>query len=273
MLCTIDFSAFFTDDHHSLSSAMSRADYLTKYLLGDSKKKKLKKKKKNEEDSTRSIVITDEPDPIISNVPEPEPEEGEDEFTPVNVEVKNNFKGFKRIDGVEIKPKEDSAPQTIYRDSSGLVVDIEARKKQLAELKQQQQVDKVAKQQLVNLGEAEKIEKEKLEKRLKSSKSFNISKEDDQYNTIMKAKRRFDDPLQNFQSEPQSVDVSNTGRPNYNKGISPANRFNIKAGYFWDGIDRSNGFEELLMRKRTEEQAKKFDSSVNQSYNDYDYDL
>lgn len=251
---------------------MSRADYLAKYLLGDSKKKKVKKKKK--EDSSRSIVVTEEPDPIISNVPEPEPEEeGEDEFTPVNVEVKNNFKGFKRIDGVEIKPKEESASQTVYRDSSGLVVDIEARKKQLEELKQQQQADKVAKQQQVNQGEAEKIAKQKLEENLKSSKSFNISKEDEQYNTIMKAKRRFDDPLQNFQSEPQSVDVSNTGRPNYNKGISPANRFSIKAGYFWDGIDRSNGFEELLMRKRTEEKAKKFDSSVNQSYNDYDFDL
>lgn len=257
-----------------LPKAMSRADYLAKYLLGDaSKKKKLKKNLKKE--PSKSIIITEDPDPILNTVPEPE-DEVEEEFKPVNVEVKNNFKGFKRIDGEAIKtekPEQSEQPQTIYRDSSGLKIDIEARKKQLEELKELQLAEKAAKQQQINQSEVEKLQQKQLAENLKKSQTFHISKQDEQYNSIMRAKRRFDDPLQSFQSETAPADISLTGRPNYSKGISPANRFTIKAGYFWDGIDRSNGFEELLMRKRNEEQAKKFDSSINESYNDYDFDM
>ncbi|ODV68989.1 hypothetical protein HYPBUDRAFT_105831 [Hyphopichia burtonii NRRL Y-1933] len=270
---------------------MSRAAYLEKYLSGGtSKKEKKKSKDKSKFKSSANPTVIVQQDPVIHHEDESDNEvkpndDPENEFGPVKVSVGSSklSKGFKRIDGTEI-PKDSSdqkqqkQPQnnqtTVYRDSSGRIIDIEAKRKSLLEAQKQKEIDEQNRQQTINQGEADKLLQAEFETKLSNSKSFQVSKSDEGYIRHMKSKERFDDPLQVFDDKvkTKTSSTSKTGRPTYNKGIHPPNRFGIKAGFFWDGIDRSNGFEELIMRKRNEISVAKFSNSINESYNDYDFD-
>ncbi|CAH2355807.1 pre-mRNA-splicing factor Cwc26p [[Candida] railenensis] len=246
---------------------MSKADYLSKYLDGGSKKKsKSKSKSKSKKDSPSIVVVEGSVGiPDEKNLEDDEDEELSDEQpVRVNSGASKPFKGFKRIDGKQIETKKDMDPSdslvlptqtTVYRDSTGRIIDIGQSRNELKQSKlEQEELDKKRRQQLVET-DLSRIQKKQEEENLENATSFTVSKDDQQYNSRLKQENRFDDPLSTFQKSGRasaSLGISLTGNPTYDKGISPANRFGITAGWFWDGIDRSNGFEELVMRKRNE---------------------
>ncbi|KAG7662773.1 CWC26 [[Candida] subhashii] len=252
---------------------MSRADYLSKYLNSSSqednnnkKQKKKKKSKKHEISTLESNIIVEKPDyhQLEDNGNEEILEDIEsseyNEHMPVKVDIptKKINRGFKRIDtGTTVDSslthpsKEQKVQQeTVYRDSSGRIIDIEARKAQF---------------------EADKLQQEESKKvtEIRSTPEEQIRQEKQSFKQKLS---NFEDPLLSFQDEKKEVfEDANFSKFVYNKGINPPNRFGIPAGYFWDGIDRSNGFEELMMRKQTETSFKKLDSSINETY-ELDYD-
>ena len=60
------------------------------------------------------------------------------------------------------------------------------------------------------------------------------------------------DPMASFfENEEEVSTLTISGKPRYKGRILPPNRFGILPGYRWDGVDRSNGFENKLLRARS----------------------
>lgn len=67
-----------------------------------------------------------------------------------------------------------------------------------------------------------------------------------------------DPMLEYFRQKEREKDGSRQ-KPIY-KGPHPPNRYNIRPGYRWDGVDRSNGFEKKLMDKNAGKKANEHES-------------
>lgn len=226
----------------------SRAELLARYLSGSDSKKRKKKSRKPTSAASTSIII-DVPiidQPVEDELPEVIPD---DETVPVKVELASTKinKGFKRIDNGAIVTKEPekltnqqltNQSQTVYRDSSGKIIDINERKQEFEAKKAQDGQSKFTE---IRLNEEEQLKQAK-----------------EKYKPPVD---EFDDPMSLFESNRKSTDDYT-----YTKGINPVNRYHIKAGFFWDGIDRSNGFEQLKIRQLNEVKYKLIESSINASY-------
>lgn len=69
---------------------------------------------------------------------------------------------------------------------------------------------------------------------------------------------RWGDPMAHL-ARKKSSEPAVKKRPEWNKPYPP-NRFNIKPGHLWDGVDRSNGFEKTYFERQNTLQAKKVEA-------------
>ncbi|XP_058519863.1 BUD13 homolog [Ochotona princeps] len=88
--------------------------------------------------------------------------------------------------------------------------------------------------------------------------------DDEDLDRMLREQEREGDPMANFIKKSKAKENKNKKvRPRYNGPAPPPNRFNIWPGYRWDGVDRSNGFEQkrfarLASKKAVEELAYKW---------------
>eukprot|EP00924_Labyrinthula_sp_SR-Ha-C_P010810 augustus_masked-scaffold_35-processed-gene-2.72-mRNA-1 protein AED:0.31 eAED:0.41 QI:0/-1/0/1/-1/1/1/0/235 len=123
-----------------------------------------------------------------------------------------------------------------------------------------------------NKGEADvkrQVEKAESEERIKRSK-FSQNADDKQLNEQQKNKIRSGDPMAHLlakktRSKKKKKKKKKSGERDilikkvYCGPPAPSNRFGIKPGYRWDGVDRSNGFEHRYLQKQNSIEAKKLE--------------
>ncbi|GAK62483.1 bud site selection-related protein [Moesziomyces antarcticus] len=137
--------------------------------------------------------------------------------------------------------------ETVYRDSSGRRIDIHAAEREAA-LHEAEQRRKAAERKTWSQGLAQQKAAKDAASQLASVRDQTVARRvtDAEYNRHFKDQLHADDPALAFLTKKRT---QGPAKPAY-KGPWPPNRFNIPPGYRWDGVDRSNGFEKLLVERK-----------------------
>ncbi|KAA8906303.1 Pre-mRNA-splicing factor of RES complex-domain-containing protein [Sphaerosporella brunnea] len=132
--------------------------------------------------------------------------------------------------------------ETIYRDASGRIINI-AMQRAEARKKMQEEEDKKRKEIELRKGDVQKLQSAERAKQLEDAKYMTLARyaDDKGLNEELKEQERWNDPAAAFLTK-KKAGVSKTGQPLY-QGAAPPNRFGIRPGHKWDGVDRGNGFE------------------------------
>ncbi|KAK8200069.1 Pre-mRNA-splicing factor of RES complex-domain-containing protein [Phyllosticta capitalensis] len=142
-----------------------------------------------------------------------------------------------------------SAGETIYRDASGRIINVAMKRAEArraaseAEAKKRQEEEEAK-------GDVQRAEKEARRQALADAKYMPLARgvDDKEMNEEMKEVERWNDPAMQFLTSKKEK-KSKSGKPLY-KGAFEPNRYGIRPGHRWDGVDRSNGFEREWFKSR-----------------------
>lgn len=125
---------------------------------------------------------------------------------------------------------------TIYRDASGRIINLSMARAE-AQKAERAEEEKRRKEREAQKGEVQKREEEKRREELKEAKYMTMAryKDDVEMNRELKEKGRWGDPGAGFITGKRAEDGY--------QGASEPNRYGIRPGKKWDGVDRGNGFE------------------------------
>ncbi len=163
------------------------------------------------------------------------------------------------------KNRAEEGEETVYRDATGRRIDVsmkraEARAAELEKLKQEKEEKEDA------MGEVQKRQKEEQKKELEEAKFLGVARhaDDEEMNDELKEVIRWDDPMAAYMAQKQADESFNKGgsasrtkgdsgrvvKRKVYQGAAPPNRYGIKPGWRWDGVDRGNGFEKEWFQAR-----------------------
>ena len=170
--------------------------------------------------------------------------------------------------------------ETVYRDASGKKRIVSSKHDE--EQMRREEEEKEAKQRHANKGRYQRMQEENLLRELEEAANMTLARgiEDEQLEERKRSVIREGDPMamQEWKKQQQAMKQStqsamNGGdeaamlhRPVY-KGPQPKpNRYGIRPGYRWDGIDRGNGFEDRVLemlhsKGRKKEEAYKWSAA------------
>ena len=156
----------------------------------------------------------------------------------------------KKLEAAKYKDKPQEAQETIYRDASGRIINV-AMKRAEARRAEQEKREKEEKAKEDLMGDVQRQERQERKQQLQEVRAMPVARtvEDESLNDELKARQRWDDPAAAFLTNTGGSGTSTTGKPLY-KGSFQPNRYGIRPGHRWDGVDRGNGFEKEWFASR-----------------------
>ncbi|KAF8442480.1 Pre-mRNA-splicing factor of RES complex-domain-containing protein [Boletus edulis BED1] len=152
----------------------------------------------------------------------------------------------------------EAAQETVYRDASGRKIDMKLARAEAARKKREKE-EKDAKKMEWGKGLVQREEREKHRSQLEKNKALPFSRhaDDRELNEELKAREMWNDPAAAFMTSSLLQKKSKGPRkPEYRGPPPPPNRFGIKPGYRWDGVDRANGFENKWFQRINDRKRK-----------------
>lgn len=142
-----------------------------------------------------------------------------------------------------------AAQETIYRDASGRIINV-AMKRAEARKKIEDEERKKAEKEKAARGDVQNAEAAKRKQKLQDAKTMTIARyaDDAELNDELKERGHWNDPASGFLRK-KKAGRSITGKPLYRGPFQP-NRYGIRPGHRWDGVDRGNGFEKQWFDSR-----------------------
>ena len=140
---------------------------------------------------------------------------------------------------------EGKAQETIYRDASGRIINVAMKR---AEMRAKAEEDERKKQEELEnrKGDVQRREKEERKQQLEDAKVMGVARhaDDKDMNEELKERERWNDPMAKMIGSKKSSKggKSKGGGKTYQGAFEP-NRYGIRPGWRWDGVDRGNGFE------------------------------
>ncbi|KAJ4350172.1 Pre-mRNA-splicing factor cwc26 [Didymosphaeria variabile] len=138
--------------------------------------------------------------------------------------------------------KEGGAGETIYRDASGRIINVAMKRAEARKKAEEEERKKLEKERAAR-GDVQNAEAARRKQQLQDAKGLTIVRyaDDAELNDELKEQGRWNDPAAGFLRK-KKAGRSITGKPLYQGAFQP-NRYGIRPGHRWDGVDRGNGFE------------------------------
>lgn len=134
---------------------------------------------------------------------------------------------------------------TVYRDATGRRIDISMRRAE-ARKEQAEKERKEHEEKEMQKGDVQRAAAAKMREELDEARFIPFARkaDDENLNRELKELERWNDPAAQFLGEKKSSAsaVGKAKRPVY-AGSAPPNRYGIRPGHRWDGVDRSNAWE------------------------------
>ncbi|KAL2065677.1 hypothetical protein VTL71DRAFT_3347 [Oculimacula yallundae] len=135
--------------------------------------------------------------------------------------------------------------ETVYRDATGRRIDISMRRQEArreADAKALKEKEDLEAQK----GDVQRAAKERRKEELDEARFMTVARgvDDIEMNEGLKEVERWNDPAAQFLSkQPAGVGKGGKWRKQVYTGAAAPNRYGIRPGYKWDGVDRGNGWE------------------------------